>query len=196
MQTVDFLPNAGNMINMRKPEIIEKLTQNHQKFVDFILSLSEPDFMFAPENKWSAGQQLDHIGRGVSPVKMALTLPKLVPQLLFGKADRDSTDYESLVKKYREKLAGGGKASKRFIPPAIGFDKRVGLKNKLLKTVEKLNRNMAGFSEKQLDEYLLPHPILGKLTIREMLYFTIYHVEHHHQAVLRNLETKLKDTLN
>jgi hypothetical protein len=26
-----------------------------------------------------------------------------------------------------------------------------------------------------LDEYLLPHPLIGKLTIREILYFTIYH---------------------
>jgi hypothetical protein len=47
---------------------------------------------------------------------------------------------------------------------------------------------MDKFSEAQLDEYVLPHPILGKLTIREMLYFTIYHATHHHLATLKNLE--------
>lgn len=24
-----------------------------------------------------------------------------------------------------------------------------------------------------------PHPLLGKLTLREMMFFTIYHVQHH-----------------
>ena len=32
---------------------------------------------------------------------------------------------------------------------------------------------------KDLDVYILPHPLLGKVTLREMLYFTIHHNEHH-----------------
>ena len=43
------------------------------------------------------------------------------------------------------------------------------------------------FSEKDLDNYILPHPLLGKLTIREMLFFTIYHVQHHEVLTLKNL---------
>ena len=38
----------------------------------------------------------------------------------------------------------------------------------LLSAVEK-------WDETELDQYMLPHPILGKLTVREMLFFTIYH---------------------
>ncbi len=173
---------------MNKQQIAEKLIENHQNFADFVSSLSEQDFMLSPEEKWTAGQQLEHILRGVSPVKMALTLPKFVPHLLFGKSDRDSTNYESLVKKYQGKLAEGGKASGRFIPPEIDFEKREELKNKLMKTVLELTENIEKFSEAQLDEYVLPHPLLGKLTIREMLYFTIYHVEHHHKNTVKNLE--------
>ena len=37
--------------------------------------------------------------------------------------------------------------------------------------------------EKELDQYMLPHPILGKVTYREMLYFTMYHVNHHYSLV-------------
>jgi len=34
-----------------------------------------------------------------------------------------------------------------------------------------------------VDQYQLPHPVLGKLTIREMLFFTIYHnLRHASQA--------------
>ena len=40
--------------------------------------------------------------------------------------------------------------------------------------------------EEDLDNYILPHPLIGKTTIREMLYFTIYHVQHHHKAIVDN----------
>jgi len=173
---------------MNKPQIAKKLIENHQSFAEYVLSLNESDFMFSTMAKWTAGQQLDHILRGVSPVKMALSLPKFVPKLLFGKTNRSSMDYNSLVSKYQSKLAAGSKASRQFIPPEINFKQREVLRNKLLKSVENLCQKIDKFSENQLDEYLLPHPILGKLTIREMLYFTIYHVEHHHLAVKRNLE--------
>jgi hypothetical protein len=173
---------------MNKQEISDNLIESHQKFAGFVAGLSEPDFMFAPAGKWTAGQQLDHILRGVSPVSTALVLPKLVARIMFGKAGRESIEYETLVENYRARLAAGSKASGRFVPPEIGFESRETMKNKLLKTVAELTGRLDKFSEAQLDEYILPHPILGKLTVREMLYFTIYHAGHHHQAALKNLE--------
>lgn len=173
---------------MDKQQIVDKLLENHQNFVNYILTLNESDFMFSANNKWTAGQQLDHILRGVAPVKMALSLPKFVPNLLFGKPNRSSTSYENLVSNYQGGLALGGKASGRYIPRAISFNKREVLTNKLLRSVELLCKKIENFTETQLDEHILPHPIIGKLTIREMLYFTIYHVEHHHLAVIKNLE--------
>jgi hypothetical protein len=172
---------------MNKQQIAEKLRANHQNFVDFVLSLTSEEFLSSVDNKWTAGQQLDHIVRGVSPVKRALGLPKFVPKLLFGEATRSSTSYEHLVSNYQGKLALGSKATGRFIPPQISLEKRESLKNSLLKTVNSLCQKLGNFDESQLDQYLLPHPILGKLTFREMLYFTIYHVEHHHRAVLKIL---------
>jgi len=39
------------------------------------------------------------------------------------------------------------------------------------------------WNESELDGYLLPHPLIGKLTIREMLFFTMYHnLRHASQA--------------
>ena len=35
------------------------------------------------------------------------------------------------------------------------------------------------WSEAALDGYRIPHPLLGKLTVREMLLFTLYHNVHH-----------------
>lgn len=175
-------------MTLDKAQISDQLIENHQNFADSISALNKDEFIYSVNGKWTAGQQLDHLVRGVSAVKMAFSLPKFIPKLLFGKANRNSTSYEHLVSNYQGKLALGSKASGRFIPTSVDFVDREKLKNKLLKTVEGLTQKLENFSESQLDEYILPHPILGKLTMREMLYFTIYHCQHHHQAVIRNLE--------
>ena len=57
------------------------------------------------------------------------------------------------------------------------------LKEKLKNEVLNLCLSIEKISEEDLDYYLLPHPILGKLTLREMLYFTIYHVKHHEKQI-------------
>ena len=50
-------------------------------------------------------------------------------------------------------------------------------------------RQTSQISEHKLDRCILPHPLLGKLTLREMIYFTIYHMEHH----LVHLKAQKKD---
>ena len=56
-------------------------------------------------------------------------------------------------------------------------------KEKLLKSYkkeqEKFEKRLSKFSEKELSTLLLPHPLLGKLTLREFGYFTHYHTKHH-----------------
>lgn len=172
---------------MTKQEIIDKLISNHTDFANMIGGLNDNDFMFMLEKKWTAGQQLDHVFRSVSPLTLAFTLPKFIPALLFGKANRPSKDYDSLVKKYILKLEAGGVASGRFVPKAIELNQKEALKIKLLKTVADLTKKINKYSEQDLDLYVLPHPLLGKLTVREMLFFTIHHVEQHHKITLRNL---------
>ena len=39
------------------------------------------------------------------------------------------------------------------------------------------------WSEGDLDLYVIPHPLIGGLTFREILYFTIYHVQHHKKQI-------------
>jgi hypothetical protein len=172
---------------MTKEEIISKLETNHKLFADFMLLLSEKDFMYAPVGKWAACQQLDHVTRAVSPLAMGLRLPKFIIKLSFGKANRLSQSYDDLVKKYLEKLERGGKASRRFIPVKIEPREKEKSINILLKLVAQLERGIESYSEKQIDAYILPHPLLGKITIREMMYFTIYHSEHHLKQAKKNI---------
>jgi len=56
--------------------------------------------------------------------------------------------------------------------------------------VNSLSHKTIKQSETALDLYILPHPLLGKITLREMLYFTAYHVYHHQTIVERDLKNK------
>ena len=96
---------------MNKQAIIQQLSANYQAFVAYVSSLSEADFLFAQTGKWTAGQQLDHLVRSVSPLILVTKLPRFVLRLVFGKANRPSKSYEALVQKYKDKLATGAVAT-------------------------------------------------------------------------------------
>lgn len=168
---------------MTKAELQQQLLIHHKSFNESINLLNEADFVHSKNGKWSAGQQLDHIVRSTSPVLLALELPTFVTKLLFGKANRSSSTYEVLVTKYRKRLEAGGKASGRFIPGTVIYKNKNLLTERLTGTIQKLVNRLDKLSEEDLDKFILPHPLLGKLTYREMIYFTIYHVQHHQKLL-------------
>jgi hypothetical protein len=172
---------------MTKEAIISKLETDHQQFISYIASMEEKNFMYAPREKWSAGQHADHIRRSVAPLKVILALPKMAVKFLFKKSNRPSRSYDALVEKYGLKLQGGGKASGRFVPGPVTENEKDLILKKISRDVSGICRSLRKYSEKELDLYTIPHPLLGRLTIREMMYFTIHHVEHHHNMIIRYL---------
>lgn len=173
---------------MEKQTIKNKLYESHNSFISYLESLTEDEFLSRKNDKWTAGQQLEHIFLGVKPVSQILSFPNFILKLIWGQANRKSKSYEDLVKKYLLKLENGGRAMGRFIPKAVSIEKSLRLKGDLKNEVNKLAGKLDKLTEDDLDKYILPHPLLGKLTIREMLYFTIYHVRHHEELTKRNLK--------
>ncbi len=187
MHHVLFVTTLYNY-NMDKQAIISKLHESHNSFITYLDSLTNEEFMISNNEKWTAGQQLEHIYLGVKPIRQILSSPKFLLKLIWGKANRDSRSYDDLVKKYLLKLENGGRATGRFIPKAVSIEKGQHLKVLLKKEVNQLSSKLDKFSENDLDTFILPHPLLGKLTLKEMLYFTIYHVGHHEEMTKRNLQ--------
>jgi hypothetical protein len=73
------------------------------------------------------------------------------------------------------------------VPPPVAYADRERLRTETLATVQKVCKALERFTEDDLERYILPHPLLGKITLREMMYFTAYHVEHHQALTDRNL---------
>jgi hypothetical protein len=167
---------------MNKLELSKRLIQEHQSFIDFISSLSNEDLMRSHDNKWNPAQQLEHVYLCLRPVKLALSLPNIIPAILFGKSKKGSRTYESLVEAYQLKLKNGGNSPSMYKPKKSVRD--VGkLKIALMHLVNNISNKLSQFKENDLDSFLLPHPLLGKLTARELVFFALYHVGHHQKQI-------------
>lgn len=174
---------------MNKSEIITELKLSHTEFIDFINGLSKSAFENAKPEKWTAGQQLDHIVKSVSPLIKAFKMPNLVLKSLFGTSSKtQSRTSQEIVDLYLAEIEKGAKAPEKFVPPpVIDFSQKDELTQKLSNIVDQCGNLVNNYSEENLDKLQLPHPVLGKLTLREMLYFTNYHVKHHRKNVERDM---------
>jgi len=175
---------------MKTELITEKLIENHLNFSTYIAGMSLDAYEYSYQEKWNAGQHLDHIIKSVSVLTKAFGIPRFILKSKFGVANRASRTPEALIEKYLEKLKTAKPTPSRFQPDIINFNAKEKAIKKLQKQVDKLCKITMKYSEGQLDVYILPHPLLGKLTLRELLYFTSYHVKHHHELITESLKNK------
>ena len=78
-------------------EIRIKIKENHHSFIDFNLGMEESFFLYKINDKWSAGEQLEHIYLSVKSLRFGLGLPKFLLKLMFGKPKRKSLSYKELI---------------------------------------------------------------------------------------------------
>lgn len=174
---------------MTKNEIAQELSDSYNNFTQYLETLSKDEFEYAPTGKWSAGQQAIHLIKSTKPLAKALGYPKFVIKQKFGKPNRESRDYDQLVARYREKLGNyTGEAPAAFAPESCSHKDLAKLVSTQKSVIAKISKKLDKWSEEQMDSFLLPHPLLGKVTVREMLYFTTYHAEHHQNLIKRYLK--------
>jgi len=161
-----------------KTEITENLHKVFTDVVEFLNSINTQQFMQAPEGKWSSGQQLLHLIRSIKPV-MTLMQGNIEQIKVFGKLKRDPWDYDTLVHKYLNALKAGGKAPKIFEPKEVKPEDKAALVNKFIEVKDAFMKTLEQWEEAKFDQYCIPHPLLGSFSVREMMFFTIYHTEHH-----------------
>lgn len=177
---------------MKKYELISKLNENYSSFLSFINSLSEEDYNLNPNGKWSTKEHLAHLVLSVSPIVTALQMDKELLASKFGTSEKLVRSYETIKTLYFSQLETGGKAPNRFDPTYHFIENQIALCKKLTNLIEELSLAIETFSEEALDNLALPHPLLGKLSLREMLYNCIYHAQHHQNLAATAL-TKPKE---
>jgi hypothetical protein len=170
---------------MNKTDIITAAENIFKQFSETCNSIPETTVFKRPENKWSVAENMQHLIISTNTTSLAYWLPTFAVRLIGGTPNRASRTFDEVKDKYYKKLSEGGKASGRFVPRPIeikyGKQKLMDNWNKATeKFIAALTKNR---TEKDLDSYLVRHPLLGYITLRELCYFTIFHTEHHLQAI-------------
>jgi hypothetical protein len=164
---------------LSKSELLAKLTDSNRRAEKWFNAFPANDFFVRQGEVWSASDNVDHLIKATKPITKAMKLPKLALQGVLGKASNPSRSYDEICRVYRETIASGGKASGRYLPdqetPSEPEIKKRTLLDEWLKASQDLIAVAETWDESDLDEYQLPHPLIGNLTVREMLFFTIYH---------------------
>ena len=103
-------------------------------------------------------------------------------RIRFGKSARPSLPFDEFVSRYRKALAEGGGAG-RFAPSPRSEPDLETWRRRIMDDFvagnQELRKALARWTERKLDSVLLPHPLVGHVTVREMVFFALYHQQHH-----------------
>ncbi|MBT8279112.1 MAG: DinB family protein [Bacteroidia bacterium] len=173
---------------MDKEVISDLIDEKHQTLIKWLKDQDDDKWMQGPEGKWTTGQQALHLLQSIKPLNNALSLPKFILKYKFGTSNRDVREYETVVKRYQERLVDAqGKTFKGSQNMKIpNLNDKAFILNRLTIESKKLQYKTKKWKDKDLDNLILPHPLMGKMPVRELLMWTSYHVEHHTQSLKEN----------
>ena len=181
MITATKAPEHPSALSTRR-QIVEALEAAHEVGVEYWSQFSTREFFSPVGAAWSPAEHVRHLTRSMTPLLPVLRVPRVALRVMFGSATVRSRTYDEVMSIYERALAAGGTAG-RFAPTpdraAPDDVRRDAIMDAHSETLRGLTKAMEKWTESQLDAYRLPHPLLGKLTVREMMLFTLIHNQHH-----------------
>ncbi|MDP9194784.1 MAG: DinB family protein [Acidobacteriota bacterium] len=184
----------STMFNIPEPasanEIVATLERVQEESVAYWSAFDTAAFFARIDGHWSPAENVRHLIKSIRPVTKALGLPRLVLRFMFGNPRRNSERWSDVQTRYLGLLDAGGNAG-RFAPSEREETDLEAGRARIMGQFVQANRDLRAaitkWPDRSLDRYQLPHPLLGKLTLREMLIFTAYHQTHHLDGVKRRL---------
>lgn len=170
---------------MTKKEIISSLENVFTLFSETCNGIDETVFFKKNGEKWSVAENVQHLIISTNISSLAWYLPLFLVKWIGGRPNRNSRTFDELKNKYHHKLKEGGRASGRFVPKPIeiNYGKQKLLDNWNKATARFISTLRKNRTEQDLDHYLVKHPLLGRITLRELACFTIFHTEHHLMSI-------------
>ena len=171
---------------MTKETIIDLLEKKHTKLLTWLENHPTENWENGPNEKWTTGQQVQHLFESIYALNKALSYPKFLLKYKFGVANRPTRSYEEVTKRYHEKLEANQDRAKIFNQKlkTPTLQERKSLLTMLQIQNKKLQYKTRKFKHSDLDKLILPHPLMGKMTLREIIMWTAYHTEHHTNTLL------------
>lgn len=177
---------------MTKEIILKEAEDSFASFGETCGAFNKNAFFERPEGKWSVAENMQHLILSLNTTTLAYALPKFLVKLIGGIANRDSRSYDELLDRYNKKIAEGATASSRYVPKPIEikYGKDILLERWKAATAKFIRALRDNRTEQDLDHYIVKHPLLGPITLRELCYFTIFHTKHHLQSLNKRMKAE------
>jgi len=175
-----------------RDEIVAELLRLSAEVERVATRFDTPTFFAAQtedgETRWSPAEQVRHLTKSTYPLVRAFAIPRFVLLLRFGARLRGSDDYVAVATRYAKYL-DTRPDSGRFRPgreqAAPDDARRADIMAHWRDATSRLSLAIERWPERALDRYRLPHPLMGLISTREMLYFTLFHTSHHARQMER-----------
>lgn len=162
-----------------KTTLRAQLDTNRRAMIDYVNTLSDEQFTARPNGKWSAAETLQHLYLSTRALNRALSNPREFFDQ-WPRADRPSRSADEIITTYLTVLAGLTAAAPDSVLPRIeDLENRADVTERFNSISQALLSTLENWTEVDLDQYQVPHPRLGLLTVREFFLFSAYHIVHH-----------------
>lgn len=176
-----------------KDQLIQDLKKSFQSTIDWINEQDESQFNEEIiEGKWTIAGHLYHLIKSTKAVSKGMKMPKLALRTMFGKNNRQERTFEEMLEKYETTISQNNiKAPSDFsAEPGRTFE-RAELIGRFETELNDFIKALGKWKEDDLGNYIMPHPAIGKCTLREFVYFTTFHTDHHLRTLKENYVVQL-----
>jgi hypothetical protein len=174
-----------------KSEIIAALQTQQLEIPAFLAGIPSEQFFDGSSERWSVGYHVQHMTSAVNRVAGGLlnadVLPKREPVA-------PSRDFVTTQEFYLETLRNTPSETLRQLGSRVTLEEHQDLntyKNQLISSfgdaVGNFNVALEHFDEANLEILGMPHPVMGLLSSREMVFFIVYHNTHHQNGIKKLL---------
>jgi uncharacterized damage-inducible protein DinB len=191
---LNFCDFIYSFIQMTQPELKTKLADSLQAVAEWLQSVNESEWQRTQNGKWTIGQEFEHLRvstQGMAFLLSAANRPNWRP------TDRPSRTYDALLAEYQAGLETirNSLANNPAAPSAESESLTVVQQTqRWAKTAQQLLGVLDALTEADLDGHTVwKHPVLGPVTGRETVYFTIYHTHHHRDSLAHKQVNEMTD---
>ena len=173
-------------IYMNTNDLTTTLSRSLQSIGELLSSLSANDWQ-RPQvgGKWTIAQEFEHVRLSTQSTAYVLSA---AGRSRWHPYNGESRSFEMLVNQYQTALKATGSVNNAATYPTeasaqLTIGQQVDNWNKVTR---ELITVIGELPETDVDAYTVwKHPLLGPLTVREMVCFTAHHTDHHHAGMIR-----------
>ncbi len=171
---------------MTQTELVQALEVRHEEVSEYFSSLPEATLLADTAPKWNPAQHLIHLTRANSRIAQGFQARDALPNNDSGQI----RSYEVVRETYIAALQQAPSALLEKNGAAVQVEADSS-QHQILEAYRQagtgLRQAMQTWTEADLDAKAVPHPLLGLLSVREMLEFALYHDLHHLGGVRKTL---------